>query len=182
MFRAIFFSTLCSIFIFLSSCEEPIPVPPPGIVQEFSCKINGKPFHGHTFQNVLFYERYYDHPIPAKRMEVRAINEAEDSMLVLVFGIDPAIDTSHRCMEVNHIYTQRQPYRYNDVAYTTITTGRRTIGNALVGQVFVATCDEETHLISGSFETKGLPGLGGADTLRFTDGIFNDIFYTLKER
>ncbi|MEM7370838.1 MAG: hypothetical protein AAF587_19645 [Bacteroidota bacterium] len=144
--------------------------------QEFRCLINGQVFNGVHFNNSLIFSKNGLSGDWAKRMDIRAENDARDSMVILTFGLEPAMDSTDACLPLALDIVEESFGSTN--SFCTLTVGNVLDGFPVSGFTRLSRCDSGDLLMDGVFENIS-KSLINSDTIRFTNGVFNNIEFTI---
>lgn len=165
----------CIALCFFACGQDPEPPTPPS-TQEFSCKINGKPFTGAFFTSSLIFAKNQFSGDWSKRFDVQAENQARDTLVTLTFGLEPASDSVNACLPIAVDFIESTFGASS--SFSTILVGNQIKGFPVSGVSRLSKCDASALMADGTFENVA-EILSTTDTIRFTEGKFKNISFTL---
>lgn len=165
----------CIALCFVACGQDPEP-PTPANNQEFSCKINGKPFTAAFFSASLIFSKNQFSGDWAKRFDINAENQARDTLVTLTFGLEPTSDSVNACLPIAVDFVEEEFGASS--SFSTILVGNQIKGFPVSGVSRLSKCDETALMADGTFENVARI-LNTSDTLRFTEGKFKNISFVL---
>lgn len=167
----------CISLCFFACGQDPEP-PTPANSQEFSCKINGQPFTGAFFKGSLVSARNQFTGEWAKRFDIQAENQAKDTLVTLVFGLEPTADSVNACLPIE--FDIEESELGPGASISSILVGGQFKGFPVSGYTRLSKCDETNLLVDGTFDNISTD-LNTNEAIHFSEGKFKNISFTLIE-